>query len=74
MARPVAGPRRKPGRPSKGVRKKIEIYVPVPLRDAVAAVAAGRGMTMTDYLTDLIERDTNVRVTVQEGLDFTSAA
>lgn len=59
---------RKIGRPSKGERKFVRARLPIPLRRAVEERANSLGMTLNDYLGQLLAEDTGVPYSDQEGL------
>lgn len=60
--------RRKIGRPSKGERELIRARVPVALRRAVDAEAERRGMTLNDFIGELLAEHTGVPYSPQEAL------
>jgi hypothetical protein len=45
---------RKRGRPSKGPRKSINVFLPLDLSEALQETAARDGMTMTDVVGEAI--------------------
>ena len=59
---------RKPGRPSKGERELIRARVPVALRRAIEAEAERHGMTLNDFIGELLAERTGVPYTDQEAL------
>jgi hypothetical protein len=63
---------KRPGRKSKGTRKKIAARVPLPLADALAAEAARRGMTITDLLGFLAAREVGMTYQPQEALPISA--
>ncbi len=60
--------RRKPGRPSKGPRVQLKARMPEQLYAAALEEAARRGMTLTDFVGELIADSTGVPYTAQEAL------
>lgn len=60
--------RRKPGRPSKGPRVQLKARVPDALHNAALAEAGRRGMTLNDYLGELLAEATGVPYSPQEAL------
>ncbi|WP_280186529.1 MULTISPECIES: hypothetical protein [Nocardia] len=48
---------KRPGRPSLGARKQLKVRVYEDVREASKVKAKERGMTETDYIAWLIERD-----------------
>ncbi len=68
---------RRPGRPpSPGVKTRIDANVRVELKEAAVNAASALGMSLTDYLTHLVIRDTGLRFPeeIQEGLPFADVA
>lgn len=65
--------RKKTGRPSKGDRHKFGVRVPLDLADAVAKRASELGMSINDYIGNLVSQDTGVPYSQQEAIP-TSAA
>ncbi len=59
---------RKIGRPSKGEREFVRARVPIPLRRAAEGRAKALGMTLNDYVGQLLAEDTGVPYSTQEGL------
>ena len=59
---------RKLGRPSTGPRVQIKGRVPEELRAAALRRAGQLGMTLNDYLGELLAEDTGVAYTPQEAL------
>lgn len=59
---------RKTGRPSKGEREFVRARVPIPLRRAAEDRAKALGMTLNDYVGQLLAEDTGVAYATQEGL------
>lgn len=47
--------------------EQLKIYVPSGAKVKIAAIAHQKGLTLTDYLKTLIERDTGLDLTVQQG-------
>jgi hypothetical protein len=66
--------RKKTGRPSKGPRAHTGILLPHPLKDAAKRRAAELGMTFTDLVGVLLEKETGVPYQMQEGLPLTKAS
>lgn len=59
---------RKTGRPSKGEREFVRARVPIPLRRAVEERARALGMSLNDYVGQLLADDTGVPYGEQEAL------
>ncbi len=59
---------RKTGRPSKGEREVVRARLPVHLRTALQDEAARRGVTLNDFLGELIAREVGVPYSSQEAL------
>lgn len=66
--------RRKRGRPSKGPRKELRPRLPTALYDAVCREAAASGMTLNDYVGEILAERTGVPYMTQEGLPLTKAS
>lgn len=66
--------RRKPGPPSKGPRVQMKHRVPPALRDAVLAEASRHGMTVNDWIGELLADELGVPYTTQEALPLTKAS
>ncbi len=60
--------RRKPGRPSKGNRRRVCYMLPVELLDAARSYAVQHGMTATDLVGEALAAHLGTRYQVQEGL------
>lgn len=60
--------RKKPGPPSKGDRRLVNFKLPVHLIAAMKSHAAGRGMTATDLIGELLAAEIGVPYQPQEGL------
>lgn len=60
--------RRKTGRPSKGPRKELRPRIPEALYEAVCRDAAHAGMTLNDYVGELLAERTGVPYANQEAL------
>lgn len=68
---------RQPGRPrSPGEKTRIDAKVRVELKAAANKAAASMGMSLTEYLTHLVIRDTGLQFPedTQEGLPFAEVA
>lgn len=65
--------RRKPGRPSKGVRVDMKVRVPPTLRDAFQAEAEKRGMTVNDLAGEMFAQLTGTPYSRQEALPLSNA-
>lgn len=52
--------RKKTGRPSKGPRVQIALEVPPSLKAAAKANAEARGMSLLEYVAELLSRETGV--------------
>lgn len=59
---------RKTGRPSKGEREFVRARLPIPLRRAVEERAKTLGMSLNDYVGQLLAEDTGVAYADQEAL------
>lgn len=59
---------RKIGRPSKGEREVVRARLPIALRRAVEERAKTLGMSLNDYVAQLLSADTGVPYTDQEEL------
>lgn len=66
--------RKKPGRRSKGDRTQVNTRQPRVLADAAEAEAARRGLTLTDYIGQLLAGDLGIPYEVQEGLPLAKSA
>lgn len=66
--------RRKPGRPSKGVRRHVSYKLPVDLLDAARAYAEKHGMTTTDLMGEALAARVGTRYQLQEGLPLHKAS
>ena len=64
---------KKTGRPSKGRREAVRFLVPPEIKHAAQAKAQSLGMTLTDYLTEFMARDSQLAPT-KEGLPFDDSA
>ena len=60
--------RRKPGPVGKGDRCQMNVLLPRALFEATRKRATAKGMTLTDYIGELVSADTGVPYDVQEGL------
>lgn len=60
--------RRKPGPVGKGPRKSMRTRLPDPLHDAVHSEAARRGMTVNDFVGEVLAHVTGVPYSHQEAL------
>lgn len=60
--------RKKPGPPSKGPRVQLKARMPEQLYAAALQEAARRGMTLTDFVGELIAESTGVPYSFQEAL------
>jgi hypothetical protein len=65
---------RKRGRPSKGVRKRIPLQVPVPLAELIEEQARRDGVYVNEWLTDKIAKSLGYPLTRQEQLPLNDAA
>jgi predicted DNA binding CopG/RHH family protein len=63
---------RKPGRPSKGHRENIRVRLPEPLAEAMRSHARRHGMTINDFLGELVAEKTGVPYISQEGLSLSA--
>ncbi len=63
-------------RPNKGPRSKINLWMDPDLKQAGARKAAATGVTLTDYISLLVQRDTSPVPSTkqQEGLPFADVA
>lgn len=66
--------RKKTGRPSKGDRTPISARVPIPLYDAAKSHAEQLGMTLNDFLGELLAAEVGVPYQNQEGLPLSKAS
>jgi hypothetical protein len=66
--------RKKTGRPSKGKRTHAGILLPTALKEAAKRRAAERGVTFTDLVGLLLEKETGVPYETQEGLPLDHAS
>ena len=66
--------RKKTGRPSKGPRIVVRAAIPIPLREAVGHAAAARGLTVSDYMAELMAADTGVPYTQQGAMPLAQTA
>jgi predicted HicB family RNase H-like nuclease len=66
--------RKKTGRPSKGERTPINFRVPPALHIAAKKHAEDRGMTLNDFLGELLAEEVGVPYQIQEGLPLTKAS
>ncbi len=64
--------RRKTGRPSKGDRRMVAARLPRPLAEAAHEHAARRGMTITDFVGELIAAEVGTIYQTQEVLPRTA--
>lgn len=60
--------RRKGGMPSKGPRREVKLRVPPHVHKALGDAAGHAGMTVNDFLTEMIERELDVIALQQLGL------
>lgn len=65
---------KKPGRRSKGDRIQVNTRQPRGLAEAAEAEAARRGMTLTDYIGQLLAGDLGISYEVQEGRSLAKSA
>lgn len=66
--------RKKTGRPSKGEREPILFRVPPALRLAAKQYAEQQGMTLNDFLGELVAAKVGVPYQNQEGLPLNKAS
>lgn len=66
--------RRKPGRPSKGDRRQLNTLQPRAIAEATTRAAAAQGLTVTDYVGQLLARELGMDYSAQLGLDYRGAA
>lgn len=52
--------RKKTGRPSKGARKQVNVRLPLPLVQAAHEQALQQGVTLNDFLGELLAEKTGV--------------
>ena len=69
----MAGPG-KPGRPSKGPRKRVEVKMPIPLAELLEQRARRDGTDMNDWLVALVARQLGFPLNRQEQLPLSDAA
>lgn len=60
--------RKKPGPKGKGPRKELRPRIPERLHEAVCRDAAAAGMTLNDYVGELLAERTGVPYSPQEAL------
>jgi predicted HicB family RNase H-like nuclease len=65
---------RKRGRPSKGVRKRIPLKVPVPLAELIEEQARRNGVYVNDWVMDQLARSLGYSLNRQEQLPLNDAA
>jgi hypothetical protein len=63
---------KKPGRKSKGDRCQVNTLQPRALVNAAAAKAARHGMTLTDYVGQLLADDLGMTYQAQEALSLSA--
>lgn len=61
------------GRPHKGPREVVKFRMNPTQKRAAVERAHALGMTLTDYITSVVSRDTGVALT-QEGLPYDAVA
>jgi predicted HicB family RNase H-like nuclease len=66
--------RKKTGRPPKGERTLVNFRVPPTLHQAAKERAQEQGMTMNDFLGELLSAELGVPYQSQEGLPLTKAS
>jgi predicted HicB family RNase H-like nuclease len=66
--------RKKTGRPSKGLRTPINFRVPPALHQAAKQRAEEHGMTLNDYLGELLADELGVAYHPQGGLPLSKAS
>jgi len=65
----------KGGRPSKGKREPVNFWLKPAIKHAAVDKAAALGMTLTDYMAQLVVQDTGLTSDEpQEGLPFANVA
>lgn len=52
---------------SRNKGDQLKIYVPEGMKARIQAIAQEKGLTLTNYLKALIENDTGLDLTVQQG-------
>lgn len=64
--------RKKPGRRSRGDRRQVNTMQPRALADAAAVKAAAGGMSLTDYIGQLLARDLGMTYDMQGALPLSA--
>ena len=65
---------RKPGRPSKGPRERIDLRVSPALKAAIEKAAAEQGMHVNDFVGELCAASTGVPYSQQTGVQLLPVA
>ncbi len=52
---------------SRNKGDQLKIYVPEGMKTRIQAIAQEKGLSLTDYIKGLIEQDTGLDLTVQQG-------
>ncbi|MEO9240046.1 MAG: DUF1778 domain-containing protein [Jatrophihabitantaceae bacterium] len=63
---------RRPGRPSKGQRERLQLRLAPELKAAIERAAASEGMTANDYMASLAARATGIPFSPQEAMSLAS--
>lgn len=66
--------RKKTGRPSRGERSPVNFYLPTAFKKEAMAHAQRRGLSFTDLLGELLEREIGLPYQPQEGLPLNKAS
>ena len=69
----MAGPG-KPGRPSKGPRKRVEVKMPIPLAELLEQHVRRNGQDVSDWVVSLVAERLDFPLNRQERLPLSDAA
>ncbi len=62
------------GRPSKGLRARVDFWIDPAVKNAAVAKATALGMSFTDYIGQLVAKDIGLPAANQEGSPFADVA
>ncbi len=62
------------GRPSKGLRARVDFWIDPAVKNAAVAKATSLGMSFTDYISQLVAKDVGPTAAKQEESPFADVA